>query len=89
MYTNCSILLLLLLLLLTNRGVVLYTMVMGSLPFGDDNQIVNGLANYHHLPMDGKLISEGKSNSILLTLPNHCSYYLFRIRAVGEIAPVC
>ncbi len=39
---------------------------MGYLPFGDDNQIINRLCNYHHVPMEGKQISEGKSILVLL-----------------------
>ncbi len=39
---------------------------MGYLPFGDDNQIINRLCNYHHVPMKGNQISEGKSILVLI-----------------------
>ncbi len=39
---------------------------MGYLTFGDDNQIINSLCNYYHVPMEGNQISEGKSILVLL-----------------------
>ncbi len=39
---------------------------MGYLPFGDDNQIINRLCNYHHVPMEGNQISDGKSIQVLI-----------------------
>ncbi len=51
------------------RGVLLYAIVMGYLLFGDDNQLINRLCNYHHVPMEGNQISEGKS--ILVLIYNH------------------
>ncbi len=42
---------------------------MGYLPFGDGNQLINRLCNYHHVPMEGNQISEGKS--ILVLIYNH------------------
>ncbi len=57
------------------RGVLLYAIVMGYLPFGDDNQIINRLCNYHHVPMEGNQISEGKS--ILVLIYNHIIVLIF------------
>ncbi len=48
---------------------------MGYLPFGDDNQIINRLCNYHHVPMEGNQISGGKS--ILVFIYNHIIVLIF------------
>ncbi len=53
---------------LFHRGVVLYALVFGALPFQDREKIICGLVNYYDLPLKGRF-SAG----------NHGSHYYLQI----------
>ncbi len=48
------------------RGVVLYTMVFGALPFGDKKKIKCGLVNYYDLPLKGRITAGNNMVAIII-----------------------